>query len=95
MKLLKYEDRRIPINRIDLHSLWSGGVCVLAVVRYKDRNIMKMRRWSPNIKAFVEYIQQQLLSFLAGMREKMSNVERFTNMEGVVTHEDLRGDTVF
>jgi hypothetical protein len=44
--------------------------------------------------AFMEYIQQQLSTFSAGLADNMSNVARFTNMEGSVVNEDLRGATV-
>ena len=51
---------------------------------------MKMGRWAPTSKAFMEYIQQQLSTFSAGMAEKMSKVACFTNMEGSVARDDLR-----
>ena len=93
-KMLKYEDRGIPLDRIDTHSLQSGGACALALSGYGDRDIMKMGRWAPYSKAFMEYIQQQLSTFSAGMADNMSRIARFTNMEGAVTKEDLRGTTV-
>jgi len=93
-RMLKYEDRGIPIDRIDTHSLRSGGACALALSGHSDREIMKMGRWAPTSKAFMEYIQQQLSTFSVGMAEKMSTVARFTNMEGLVTRDDLRASTL-
>jgi len=55
-KMLKYEERGIPINRVDTHSLRSGGACTLSIAGYLDWDIMKMGQWSPNSKAFMEYI---------------------------------------
>ena len=91
---LRYPDRGIPIDRVDTHSLRSGGACALKLAGYDDIDIMKMGRWAPNSTAFMEYIQQQLSTFSAGMADNMSNVARFTNMEGSVVNEDLRGATV-
>ena len=93
-KMLKYEDRGIPLDRIDTHSLRSGGACALALSGYGDRDIMKMGRWAPDSKAFMEYIQQQLSTFSAGMADNMSRIARSMNMEGAVPTEDLRGTTV-
>ena len=39
-------------------------------------------RWAPKLTLFLEYIQQQLSAFSAGMAEKMSKIQTFTNMEG-------------
>lgn len=93
-KALNYPERGIPLERIDTHSLRSGGACALSLAGYKDREIMKMGRWAPNSTAFMEYIQQQLSTFSAGMASNMSKIARFTNMEGTVTREDLRETTV-
>ena len=62
---------------------------------FKDREIMKMGRWAPKSHAFMEYIQQQLSTFSAGMSTAMRQAARFTNMEGLVVSEDLRATTVF
>ena len=41
-KALNYSERGIPPDRIDTHSLQSGGACALALTGFKDREIMKM-----------------------------------------------------
>ena len=92
--MLKYEDRGIPLDRIDTHLLQSGGACALALSGYGDRDIMKMGCWAPDSNAFMESIQQQLSTFSAGMSDNMSLIARFTNMYGAVTKEDLRRTTV-
>ena len=92
---LKYPERGIPIARVDTHSLRSGGACALKIAGYRDTVIQKMGRWKADSKAWLEYIQQQLSTFSAGMADAMGRVERFTNMEGAVVAEDLRGHTVF
>ncbi|KAL9178895.1 hypothetical protein ACHAXT_011868 [Thalassiosira profunda] len=94
-KALNYEARGIPIERVDTHSLRSGGACALSLAGYKPHEIRKMGRWAPNSSAFMEYIQQQLSSFSAGMSTAMSRVAPFTNMEGTVTRDDdLRAASV-
>jgi len=93
-KALNYEDRGMPIERMDTHSLRSGGACALHLAGYKDTAIQKMGRWAPKSTSFLEYIQQQLSSFSAGMAANMSKIAQFTNMEGNVAREDLRIATV-
>ena len=39
-RMLDYEARGIPLDRVDTHSLRSGGACALALAGYKDREIM-------------------------------------------------------
>ena len=39
---LRYPDRGIPIDRVDTHSLRSGGACALKLAGYDDIDIMKM-----------------------------------------------------
>ncbi len=92
---LNYPSYGIPIERVDTHSLRSGGACALKQAGYNDMDIQKMGRWAPNSTSFMEYIQQQLSSFSAGMAAAMSAVPMFTNMEGTVTREDLRPATIF
>lgn len=94
-KALDYPSRGIPIERIDTHSLRSGGACALSLAGYRDHEIMKMGRWAPNSTSFMEYIQQQLSTFSAGMARNMSRVAQFTNMEGTVTRDDVRATTVY
>ena len=54
-----------------------------------------MGRWAPQSSSFLEYIQQQLSTFSVGMSTDMSNIARFTNMEGATTSEDLQAATIF
>ena len=35
----------IPIDRVDTHSLRSGGANALSLAGYSDRDIQKMGRW--------------------------------------------------
>jgi hypothetical protein len=91
---LNYPLRGIPIQRIDTHSLRSGGACALSLAGYKDHEIMKMGRWAPKSTSFMEYIQQQLSTFSKGMSTNMSRIQKFTNMEGAVATEDLRAATI-
>ena len=92
---LNYEQRGIPINRIDTHSLRAGGACALKLSGHDDVEIRKMGRWKPSSQAFLEYIQQQLSTFSKGMAAKMSDIETFTNMEGMAEREDRQQQTIF
>ena len=92
---LRYPDRGIPLSRVDTHSLRSGGACALALSGYKPHQIMKMGRWAPKSTAFMEYIQNQLSTFSAGMSTNMSKIAIFTNMEGTENAVDLRAATIF
>jgi hypothetical protein len=57
--------RGIPIEHIDTHSLWSGGVNALALSGYSDTQIQKMGRWKG--ATCKEYIQEELACYSAGM----------------------------
>ena len=92
-KALKYPEGGISLQRMDTHSLWSRGAYALELAWFKGREIMIMGPWAPKSQAFMEYIQQQLPTFSAGMSTTMSNVVRFINMEGSVEREDLRRTT--
>ena len=94
-KALKYPERGIPLNRVDTHSLRSGGACALKLSGRDDVEIRKMGRWAPRSTAFLEYIQEQLSTFSQGMSTGMSQIKTFTNMEGMTTREDLRHLTIF
>ena len=83
--MLNYPDRGIPIDRLDTHSLRTGGACALKLAGYDDVTIRKMGRWKPSSNVFLEYIQHQLSSFSHGMSKKMATIPVFTNMEGAVT----------
>ena len=94
-RALNYPKRAIPLQRIHKHSLRSGWVCSLALAGSKDRDIIEMGRWAQKSHASMEYIQQQLSIFSAGMSTIVNKVARLTNMEGSVVNEDLRATTVF
>ena len=94
-KALRYENRGIPIDRIDTHSLRSGGACALKLAGYDDVAIRKMGRWAPKSNAFLEYIHNQLSNFSAGASTRMNSVAHFTNMKRNVEREDLQGQTLF
>ncbi len=85
----------MAIERMDTHSLQSGGACALKLAGYNKVHIRKMGRWAPKSNAFLEYIQSQLSTFSAGMATNMSKVETFTNMEGTTNNEDIRSLTVY
>ena len=93
-RMLDYPARGIPISRTDTHSLRSGGACALKLAGYGETEIKKMGRWAPNSQAFLEYIQQQLSTFSAGMATAMSRIARFSNLEGTTTADDPRASTI-
>ncbi|EJK78113.1 hypothetical protein THAOC_00005 [Thalassiosira oceanica] len=82
---LNYEERGIPTNRVDTHSLRAGGANALALSGYSDREIMKMGRWRG--ATFMEYISEQLSSFSKGMSKAMSRRFHFVNVEGGVLRD--------
>ena len=82
---LNYEERGIPTNRVDTHSLRAGGANALALSGYSDREIMKMGRWRS--ATFMEYISEQLSSFSKGMSKAMSRRFHFVNVEGGVLRD--------
>jgi hypothetical protein len=55
----------IPIERINTHSLCSGGANALALAGYSDTQIQKMGRWRG--ATFKEYVRNELASFSSGM----------------------------
>ena len=87
--------RGIPIDRVDTHSLRSGGACAMKLSGHSDTEIKKQGRWAPDLTSFLEYIQQQLSTFAAGMATKMSRIARFTNVESSTTKDDWRESTIF
>jgi hypothetical protein len=72
----------IPINRIDTHSLRSGGANALSLSGYSDTQIQKMERWRG--ATFKEYIQEELVCFSEGMSKSksMKNKFDFVNIAG-------------
>jgi hypothetical protein len=72
----------IPIDRIDTHSLWSGGANALLLAGYSDTLIQKMGRWQG--ATFKEYICKELACFSAGMLASMKRKFDFVNIVGNV-----------
>ena len=91
---LDYPGRGIPLIRVDTHLLRSGGACALSLSGHKPHEIMKMGRWEPNSPSFMKYAQEEISTFSAGMSIAMFQIAPFTNMEGTITAEDLRADTI-
>lgn len=83
---LKYpQDKGIPIDRIDTHSLRAGGANALHLSGYTDREIQKMGRWRSD--TFKEYISDNLNNFSEGMSTAMSKCFNFVNIAGGVFHD--------
>ena len=70
----------IPIDRIDTHSLRSGGANALVLAGYSDREIQKMGRWRG--QTFKEYIREELSVFSEGMSKDMKRKFNFVNIAG-------------
>ena len=58
----------IPIDRVDTHSLRSGGENALPLAGYSDRDIQKMGRWRG--ETFKEYIREELHFFRKDCRRQ-------------------------
>ena len=70
----------IPINRIDTHSLQSGGANALSLSGYSDTQIQKMGRWRD--ATFKEYIRDDLVCFSKEMSKSMKTKFDFVNIAG-------------
>ncbi len=70
----------IPIERIDTHSLRSGGANALSLAGLSDTQIQKMGRWQG--ATFKEYVRKELASFSEGMSTKMKQKFHFVNVAG-------------
>ena len=68
----------IPIDRVDTHSLRSGGANALSLAGYSDRDIQKMGRWRG--ETFKEYIREELNCFAEGMSTAMKQEFKFVNI---------------
>ena len=88
---LGYPARGFPIDRIDTHSLRSGGANALSLAGYSDTQIQKMGRWKG--ATFKEYIREELHVFSEGMSRNMKHTFRFVNISGGVYH-DVTNDTI-
>ncbi len=59
----------LPIERINTHSLHSGGANALALAGYSDTEIQKMGRWcGATVK---EYIWEELACYATSMSKDM------------------------
>jgi hypothetical protein len=88
---LGYPARGFPIDRIDTHSLRSGGANALSLTGYSDTQIQKMGRWKG--ATFKEYIREELHVFSEGMSKSMKQTFRFVNISGGVYH-DVTDDAI-
>ncbi len=70
----------IPIDRINTHSLRSGGANALALAGYYNTQIQKMGRWRG--ATFKEYIRNELACFSTGMSRDMKIKFGFVNVSG-------------
>jgi len=88
---LGYPARGFPVDRIDTHSLRSGGANALSLAGYSDTQIQKMGRWKG--ATFKVYIREELHVFSEGMSRDMKHTFRFVNISGGVYH-DVTNDTI-
>ncbi len=70
----------IPIERINTHSLRSGGANALALAGYSDTQIQKMGPWRG--ATFKEYIREELACYATGMSNDMKRKFNFVNIAG-------------
>ncbi len=83
--LLQYPSTRgVPIARIDMHLLRSGGINALALLGYSDSQIQKMGRWKG--ATFKEYIREELACYSAGMSTNMKCDFKFVNVSDNAYH---------
>lgn len=84
--ILNYPSAKgIPIQRINTHSLRSGGANVLALSGYSDTEIQKMGRWRS--ATFKEYIREELACYARNMSKKMRTKFHFVNIAGNAFHD--------
>ena len=70
----------IPIERVNTHSLRSGGANALALAGYSDTQVQKMGRWRG--ATFKEYVRNELTCFSSGMSRDMKQKFGFVNVSG-------------
>ena len=75
----------IPVDRINTHSLRSGGANALALAGYSDTQIQTMGRWRG--ATFKEYIREELACYASGMSKDMKQKFNFVNIAGNAFHE--------
>lgn len=78
--VLDYTSRGFLVDRIDIHSLHSGGANALLHAGYTDCQIQKMGRWKGSM--FKQYIQEEFRVFWEGMSHNMKCHFRFVNIAG-------------
>ena len=79
--MLKYPTTKgIPIQRINTHSLRSGGANALSLAGYSDTQIQKMGRWRG--ATFKEYIREELACYAHNMSRDMTRKFNFVNITG-------------
>ena len=72
--------KRITIDRVDTHSLRSGGENAPSLARYSDRDIQKTGRWRGG--TFKKYIREELHCFAEGMSTAMKQDFNFFKIAG-------------
>jgi hypothetical protein len=77
-ELQYHANKRIPISRINTHSLRSGGANALALAGYSDTPIQKMGRWCGT--TFKEYIRGELACYARGMSHDMKPKFNFVSI---------------
>jgi hypothetical protein len=70
----------IPIDRINTHSLQSGGANALALAGYSNTQIQKMGWWRG--VTFKVYVRNELACFSTGMSKDMKQKFGFVNISG-------------
>jgi hypothetical protein len=75
----------IPIDRIDMHSLRSGGANALALSGYSNMQIQKMGRWKG--ATFKEYVREELACFSTGMSTAMKAIFGSVNVTRSAFHD--------
>jgi hypothetical protein len=84
-------NKGIPIERINTHSLRSGGANALALAGHSDTQIQKMGWWRG--ATFKEYIKEELACYATGMSKDMKQKFNFVNIAGNAFTE-INNDTL-
>ena len=79
----------MPLDRINTHSLRSGGANALSLSGYSEMEIQKMGQWQS--ATFMEYISEELACFSVGMSTQMRKKFGFVNVAGGV-YRDVTND---
>jgi hypothetical protein len=73
-------NKGIPVTRINMHSLRSGGTNALTLAGYSDMQIHKMVHWRG--ATFKEYIREELVCYARGMLQDTKRKFNFDNIAG-------------